>query len=347
MQAKGIELHPKYSPGGAWLRLRLRVESEVSSAAVRNPGMRRLWRRSWRLAHQSPPPSRANRPTDPSGWIMTRSHPFAGIGHQMGTWFAGYCLAKRQGFGLLPASIDDRWARHLNLQACYSPCQPPVRPRQIRLPPIRSERDAAGMALLDAIMACGESRPAVFRLAFNQYWWDWTPAEAEFRAAYWSRGLRAQAPPDDIQRLAMHIRRGDIREMRGTPLGDQRWVAGDWFVNVARQCVEDRGRSTRPIEVIECCSQEFDAGMDEDLRRIGLPVKWQVSEDPTEAFDALASAHIMIGSPSGFSHLAGMVNRGIALMPSQYWHRIPEDEHWMRVDPTGELKQGLAGRRRT
>lgn len=327
------DIPAKHTIPGLWLRGTSRALIRRNSIAVDHPVLRRAWPSTWRMSSPTAgaPPLR--------GWIHSRSHLLAGIGHQMGTWFAGFSLSKRYGLELLPASISPTWAAHLNLAAHYSPV-PSGRVRRVHLPPIRSERDTHGLDLLDAIVHREAHRPVIFEVAFNQYWWDWMPAEAAFRDAYWQNHRVVRAEPDE-KTLAVHIRRGDIGALRGTPSIDRRWLEADWFTTVALACIESLHGTSGQLTKIVCCSQEFDSEVDRNLRPAGLPIEWNVEEDPFSAFDTLASADVMVGSPSGFSQLAGMLNRGTAVMPTTYWHNIPRDDHWLPAGPTGQLSRDL------
>ncbi len=261
----------------------------------------------------------------------------------MATWIAGYTLAQRYGLALLPAAIDRRWAQHLNLDAHYG-TPAPDGAKRIRLPSISGDWDTAGLALLDAIVMRSRAQPAVFVLAYDQHWWDMRPAEKALRVAYW-RGRDHSATELANGRLSIHVRRGDIREMVGTAAGDQAWMDSEWFATVARRCVEDRLEDGCALKQIEVCSQEFDPSLDRDLRALGLPVGWILSDDPIEAFRSLASAEILLGSPSGFSYLAGMVNRGTVVMPEHFWHPLPANDHWTLANRSGELSSAVTRRR--
>ncbi|MDP4013828.1 MAG: hypothetical protein U0990_02625 [Candidatus Nanopelagicales bacterium] len=251
----------------------------------------------------------------------------------MSTWIAGYILAERYGLSLLPASIDPRWADYLNLRALYGP-HPPDRARRVRLPPIGGDQDPAGLGLLDAIVTRYRDERPVFILAYDQHWWDMRPAEEALRNAFWQSPSRSGQAVDN-GRLAIHVRRGDIRGLLGTASGDQAWMDGEWFTRVAGRCVEERRSTQHPITEVVVSGQEFDGEIDRGLELLGLPVSWLVSDDPIEAFDSLAGAQVMLGSPSGFSYLAGMVNRGKVLMPDHFWHPLPANEHWTKVDKSG------------
>jgi hypothetical protein len=43
------------------------------------------------------------------------------------------------------------------------------------------------------------------------------------------------------------------------------------------------------------------------------------------AFRLLATSEIMIGSRSGFSYTAGLVNPGKIYFPTGFWHKVPDD----------------------
>lgn len=330
-----------------WHRACSNLELGINDLANQHPRLRRLWPSTWWMSFPAISPSKGQEALagdgEPNGWLLARPHRFAGTAHQMATWIAGYTLAQRYGLALLPAAIDHRWAQHLHLDAHYGPAAP-ASAKRIRLPSISGDWDSAGIALLDAIVRRDRVEPAVFVLAYDQHWWDMRSAEGALRAAYW-HGRDDWAAEFPNGRLSIHVRRGDIREMVGTAAGDQAWMDSEWFAKVARRCVEERLQEGRALSSIEVSSQEFDPLLDGDLWTLGLPVGWILSDDPIEAFRSLASAEILLGSPSGFSYLAGMVNRGTVVMPEHFWHPLPENDHWRTASRLGELSDGVRRRK--
>jgi hypothetical protein len=48
-------------------------------------------------------------------------------------------------------------------------------------------------------------------------------------------------------------------------------------------------------------------------------------------FHRMATADVLLTSPSSFSFNAGLVNPGIKLARSPWWHEIPQGDGWLPV----------------
>ncbi len=83
----------------------------------------------------------------------------------------------------------------------------------------------------------------------------------------------------------------------------------------------------------EGAPDDFDELMGSVLGEVTL----HLNGDPTEAFNALASARVLITSRSGFSYLAGIVNSHLKIAPP-FWHHIPDADGWIQATLDGEFE---------
>jgi hypothetical protein len=260
------------------------------------------------------------------------AHPTTGVGHRFAEWNTGLIVARSSGCQYVSAGLGGGWdeafglSRHFEDAAHYIKR---ARPKRIRLPYVgwhdRPQALVELSRLVREIASC-EKNALVF-LSDGQNLFRHDDSAAELRMMYWANRTTARAL--EPIKIAVHIRRGDVAQMRAqaAPGWEARYVELNWFAGVLQAI--NSGLAGRALE-ISVYSQGAEG--DFELLRAGLAVRFRLNGDPIEAFHEMVQSDILIVSPSSFSFNAGLVCRGMKIARWPWWHEIPESDDWVRVD---------------
>lgn len=126
-------------------------------------------------------------------------------------------------------------------------------------------------------------------------------------------------------RVALHIRRGDL--LPGRQFADlaHRMLPDSWYLQVIEALSKVCGCHLHVTVLSEgrdgsYCSELGQAfSWQRALAHLGCEVVEKIDHDFMESFDHLVEADVLIGSKSGMTHLAGLMNDNIKLVP-RMWH---------------------------
>lgn len=126
-------------------------------------------------------------------------------------------------------------------------------------------------------------------------------------------------------KVALHIRRGDL--LPGRQFADlaHRMLPDSWYL----QAIESVHKVTGSRLDITVLSEGFEGkyrselGLDfswkNALQHINCEIVEKIDHDFLESFDCMVGADVLIGSKSGMTHLAGLMNDNIKIVP-RMWH---------------------------
>lgn len=259
----------------------------------------------------------------------------AGIGHQMGNWLAGYCLAKKLGvnyaYSRFP-SVD--WDDFLGLGENEITTQTLLKRgyRRKKLPSVDAENEER-MKLIKNIIGSYAGKKVIFYLTLDQYYRNIQEAEEHIKDKFYHANSRVKDQliyDKDTLNVAVHIRRGDIVEGQTTrnPELTKRWLTNDYYVALLKQ-------------VVSCIPQNkkyhiylFSQGKEADFPEFAsIPnVSFCFDMSAKNSFLHLIHADILLTSKSSFSYKPALLSYGIKICPGDFWHGYPEDENWIIVD---------------
>lgn len=279
----------------------------------------------------------------PRLYLRSRIHPYPGLGHQVSVWLAGYLWAQDLSIEYLGGYATKNGGLLDLTEGKASMDLKGLRLAFVRLPPTPDERSQHALEILQGAVARGRRRHAkadaiIFTLALDNPRYNQIPAEREIRRALLagSMGARIRECESDNQlRVVLHIRRGDIGETsQGTGSGISRWISEAFYADVIRNLRMALGRPDLGVSVISL-------GKPEDFPLLGglEGVKLCLNGSSTEDIVRLASADILIAAPSSFSFTAALASRGVVLALHPWWHEVPDNGRWFRLDQSGNFDQ--------
>jgi hypothetical protein len=268
-------------------------------------------------------------------FYAARPNPWAGIGHQMANWIAGYWFAAQ--FGLKFAHIpfaDERWEALLGFGAGETPLSELKRAGYcLRKLPLFSEGNKAEVLLTQRIMRSYRPEKRIVFLAeqdqpYRQQYGVMEQLQEKFYCNPARANDRLLYDPAELN-IALHIRRGDI--MGNAALEERRFSGNNYFINLLNILLTTlRTEKTARIYL-------FSQGTAADFPEFAaLPnVRWCLDMNAQDSFLHLAQADILITSKSSFSYKPALLSRRLKICPAAFWHGYPDRPDWILADETG------------
>ncbi len=276
----------------------------------------------------------------PQGGCLTyRPNPVAGIGHQSSAWITAHNLAQALGLTFVHRPLDPEWDDFLGLPIGEQSFTDPrvTGLRRISLPRFAGEEPFDRRHPIAHIVARELRKgPCLFFTEYDQASFDLSPARAALHRKFFAAHpeLAPGASPGGSLRVALHVRRGDIIGLKDarTDLKYSRFLPEAYYIGLADTL--RRSVTSRPLEF-----HIFSDGSATDLPEISrsLPgAVWHLDASAQETFRELCQADILAVGRSGFSFLAGLINPGIKISTTPWWHKIPDTADWLQVAINGE-----------
>jgi hypothetical protein len=266
-------------------------------------------------------------------YIVSIPHKSTGIGHALGEWNTGLSLAMRCGMTFVHVDLPERWETVLDFGAGemrYDALRQVPGLRRVRLPRIAFDAPDAQRRLEDMLRSYAATAPTAFVLFERQNLYDHTQTAEVLRAKYRAAPISKLAPRREGQDIVVgvHIRRGDVTLMRGANAGDwaRRFVDLDYFAHLMRIVADELG----PRAIFRLFSQGSRSEFAE-LERIGRLEYWLDCDD-RQSFAALVDCDVILLSPSNFSYFAGIISEGVKVGLAGWYHHVPDDDEWVRVE---------------
>lgn len=271
-------------------------------------------------------------------YITATPNPWAGIGHQLANWNAAYVLAGKLNLTFVHQPFDGPWEEFLGFGTDeLTIFDLPKSIKRIRLPRFDyddvDERDIAYKILTKG----NYHREVCFQLEQDQ---DIRPhylSKANLSTKYFNnRKNRPQSVPFERDKLnvALHIRRGDIVDLKNQDKSNWglRWLDNSYFLSIATNILEVLQPELIRFHVFSQGKKSSFSDLDV------LPnLVWHLNEDVFTTFHQLCTADILVTSPSSFSQKAALINKGVKIAKSPWWHDICDDIDWIKSDKTGNF----------
>lgn len=279
-------------------------------------------------------------------YLTAQPNPGAGIGHQMANWIAGYWWAKQFSlpFAHIPFS-NSRWEELLALGRDEMHLDELLKKgyKKIRLP-LFSEDKPEELATIKRIIDSYAGKKVVFVCEQDQSYRDQYGVMDELKRKFHSNSSRKKDTllfDSSRKNIAIHVRRGDIVQKANEKVNENlaiRWQDNTYFVNILRQVVESLENEKKDYSIYL-----FSQGYPNDFHEFEefSSLTYCLDMNPYDSFLHMVHADILITSKSSFSYKPALLNKGIKIVPSGFWHSYPEVSDWIIVNESGKLNQRI------
>lgn len=271
-------------------------------------------------------------------YYTARPNPGAGIGHQLANWIAGYWYAQQFDikFAHLPFSTE-AWESFLGFgDGDVSVPELKKQGYKVRKLPLFNHDNKKEFELNKSIIDSYGSQQVVFIAEQDQFYKDQfgviDDIKRKFYGAESRKGQSLKYSSDNFN-IAIHVRRGDIMNDPTNPNLVMRYLSNDYFEKVLKNVV-DNINVAKPIHMYF-----FSQGIESDYPEFAQykNLHWCLDMGAKDSFLHMVYADLLITSKSSFSYKPALLNNGIKVCPSNFWHGYPSTSDWVLVDNDGNF----------
>ena len=266
----------------------------------------------------------------------------AGIGHQMANWIAGLWFAKLFGlnFAHIPFS-NASWEFFLGFGEEEISLDALVNNqdfKKVKLP-LFDETKKAEVVLIKKIIISYQGEKVVFLAEQDQFYRDQIGVIPDLQNKFYSAKARKKDQliyVNDTFTIAIHVRRGDIstwKEQRKSS-NIERWQSNDYFVNTLTNVIRQI-QTKKPIRVYL-----FSQGEQTDFPEFEQfdNIQYCLDMGAQDSFLHMVYADVLISSRSSFSYKPALLNKGLKIVPPNFWHGYPKTDDWVIASEDGQVK---------
>lgn len=284
-------------------------------------------------------------PKENCNFFSARPNPGAGIGHQMANWIAGYWFARqfKLNFAHIPFSSthipydSNKWDDFLGFgedeitveELCNNGY------KKIRLP-LFDEYNEQEVEEIKFIIRSYSDEKVVFIAEQDQFYHDQYGVMKDLQRKFYSASARTGEGliyDNNNYNISIHVRRGDILQDTGkdNPNLTMRWQNNDYFVNALKNTL-DRIKTDKSVSIYL-----FSQGKPKDYEEFKAfeNVHYCLDMSAMDSFLHMVYADTIITSKSSFSYKPALLNRGLKICPTNFWHGYPDESSWILLDDTG------------
>lgn len=262
----------------------------------------------------------------------------AGIGHQIANWIAGYYYAKLFGlkFAHLPFSTN-LWDEFLGFGCDETKVKDLTDQgyKLVRLPSFNYENNKE-IDLNARIIYSYKKARIVFLASQDQFLKDLQIEIPSLRKKFFNSPARKNDKiiyNSENFNIAIHVRRGDIMSNLNDPSLLIRYLNNDYYYKVLKQVVRNLNIK-KPIFIYF-----FSQGISDDYPEFKEfhNMNWCLDMNEYESFLHFVYADLLITSKSSFSYKPALINKGIKVCPSNFWHGYPDSKDWILCEDDGRI----------
>ena len=264
----------------------------------------------------------------------------AGIGHQLANWISGYWFAQqfKLNFAHTPFS-SPKWEYFLGFGSDELKAKKLLnnnRYKKVRLP-LFDENKINDINLVRKIINSYGGKNVVFVCEQDQYYKDQFGVVNEIQQKFYNAPSRKQDKllyDANDYNIAIHIRRGDIVAGQNKIANHtMRWLTDDYFLK-ALQNTLDYITTDKKINIYL-----FSQGKEIDFIDFDeFPnLNYCLDMGAIDSFLHMVMADALITSKSSFSYKPALLNKGLKVVPANFWHNYPTTSDWVLVDDKGEF----------
>ncbi|MBP5609264.1 MAG: hypothetical protein J6X66_13490 [Lachnospiraceae bacterium] len=273
----------------------------------------------------------------------------AGFGHGLGGWRTALMSARV--FGLEYAytpMVSEEWEKTLDLGYGIDKAEDLINRgyKKVRLPYYDMNKEES-CDLIREIIDSYKGTDVVF---YNEYQ-QWTAkgddqkCDEMIREMFWNTPKRKEDKliyDDAYTNVAIHIRRGDVSQLLSQ--GDEsmrvRWLELSYYKNI----IETLLTSLHDRKIRFYIFSEGEEKAFSELKETSADLVFCLDMSAPDSFLHLCRSDILLTAPSGFSMIAGAVNKGLKITPEGNFLVAPKKADWIFADKTGHLTEGSVER---
>jgi hypothetical protein len=278
-------------------------------------------------------------------YLFAKPNYGAGIGHQLANWNAGLYFAGLFGLQFVHFPFSSNlWESSLGLGEDLITVNELKKKKfkRIRLPKFDS-KDPAQIALIKNIIESYRKENLMFSLEMDQGYWRQFETFPILREKFFKSRSRKN---DHLMysatsfNIAIHVRRGDITEMRNSDTSSwkDRWLDNSYYVTVLRALLTEL-KFQKEVDLYI-----FSQGHEDDFSEFKEfeNVNYKLNVNAIDSFVHMVYADVLITSKSSFSYKPALISRGIKICPRSFWHEYPQTADYILADDRGIFDmQGL------
>lgn len=275
-------------------------------------------------------------------YFTARPNPGAGIGHQIANWNAGYWYARQFGlrFAHLPFA-QIKWESILGFGENEINAESLIREKgykKVALP-LFDEHNKKEINRIKGIIASYQNKKIVFIAEQDQDYQEQIGVIEDIKMKFRQAKHRKEdilIYAKDTFNIAIHVRRGDIGngQQNKNPNLLMRWQDNSYFQKVLSTVVENL-KTDKQIGIYL-----FSQGNRNEFAEFEKfdNVHFCLHMNAQESFIHMVFADLLITSKSSFSYKSALLNSGIKICPSDFWHGYPNNEVWILADNNGDFE---------
>ena len=267
-------------------------------------------------------------------------NPGAGIGHQLANWIAGYYFAGffNLKFAHIPFSSAE-WEVFLGLGDSEEKLADLTRSGYKRVAlPLFNEYSSDEINIIKRIIASYTRKQVVFIAEQDQFLRDQFYVIDKLKRGFYNAPARLDDSliyNNDFLNIAIHVRRGDIVQSSSSNNANltMRWQDTTYFEKVLEALLREI-KIEKPVAIYifsQGTADEFAAFR--SFKNVHLCHEMGAKE----TFLHMVYADILVTSKSSFSYKPALLNNGLKLVPSNFWHGYPSEPDWILVDEDGSF----------
>jgi len=264
----------------------------------------------------------------------------AGIGHQMANWIAGYWFAQNFDLRHVHSSFSDtKWEQFFGFGEEEISVEELKKKgyRVIRLP-LFDEKRKNEVELQKKIIESYNSRKLIFEAEIDQFYEKQFGVIDHIQKKFYNAEHRNNENlifNKNVFNIAIHIRRGDIVQgkIENNPNLTMRWLSNNYFETLL-QSVLDYLKTNKEVHIYL-----FSQGKESDFASFKhfSNLHFCLDMNAQDSFLHMVMADVLITSKSSFSYKPSLLNKGIKVVPKDFWHGYPKTKDFILADNAGNL----------
>lgn len=267
-------------------------------------------------------------------------NPGAGIGHQMANWNAGYWFAKQFNLPFAHISFSKKsWEDFLGFGYNEVTVKQLVNSKgykKIKIP-LFDEKNNDEVSRTKKIIESFKGSKVIFICELDQAYQAQYGVKKYIQNKFFNSSIRKNDKkiykPSSFN-IALHIRRGDIiqKDLKNPNL-TMRWLNNDYFFNVL-ESIFNFLKTKKEIHIYL-----FSQGKINDFTEFKKfdNIHFCLDMSAQDSFLHMVYADLLITSKSSFSYKPALLNKGIKVVPKNFWHSYPKSKNWFLADNFGNI----------